>query len=102
MWGPATPLVGDSAVIVGATVTVNGTPLLASPPTVTTTFPVGAPRGTGTGRRVVGRAEVRPGYRHVGPRHPARRRQHGDRRRHRDREGHAVARESTDRHDDVP
>ena len=29
-------------------VTVNITPLLATPPTVTTTFPVVAPLGTGT------------------------------------------------------
>src|SRR5262249_15708678 len=32
----------------GATVTVNDTPLLARPPTVTTTLPVVAPAGTGT------------------------------------------------------
>src|SRR5437667_453379 len=42
------PLVGDRLVIVGGTVTVNDTPLLASPPTVTTTLPVAAPDGTGT------------------------------------------------------
>src|SRR5262249_21758858 len=42
------PLVGERLVIVGATVTVNDTPLLASPPTVTTTLPVVAPAGTGT------------------------------------------------------
>src|SRR5207245_815065 len=42
------PLVGDRLVIVGGTVTVNDTPLLASPPTVTTTLPVVAPVGTGT------------------------------------------------------
>src|SRR5439155_8682673 len=42
------PLVGDRLVIVGGTLTVNATPLLASPPTVTTTFPVVAPAGTGT------------------------------------------------------
>jgi len=29
-----------------AVVTVNGTPLLATPPTVTTTLPVAAPAGT--------------------------------------------------------
>jgi len=33
---------------VGGTVTVNDTPLLARPPTVTTTLPVVAPVGTGT------------------------------------------------------
>src|SRR5258706_4542845 len=32
----------------GGTVTVNETPLLARPPTVTTTMPVVAPAGTGT------------------------------------------------------
>jgi hypothetical protein len=32
----------------GGTVTVKLTPLLATPPTVTTTFPVVAPVGTGT------------------------------------------------------
>src|SRR5438876_138209 len=42
------PLVGDRLVIVGGTVTVKATPLLASPPTVTTTLPVVAPAGTGT------------------------------------------------------
>src|SRR5262249_34131088 len=42
------PLVGERLVIVGGTVTVNETPLLASPPTVTTTLPVVAPAGTGT------------------------------------------------------
>jgi hypothetical protein len=44
------PLVGDSDVIVAVvgSVTVNVTPLLANPPTVTTTFPVTAPIGTRT------------------------------------------------------
>ena len=42
------PLVGDSVVMVGATVTVKGTPVLASALTVTTTLPVVAPAGTGT------------------------------------------------------
>src|SRR5262249_11536719 len=42
------PLVGDRLVRLGATVTVKLTPLLARPPTVTTTFPVVAPAGTGT------------------------------------------------------
>src|SRR5204863_332392 len=45
---PTTPLVGERVVIVGGTITVNETPLLASPPTVTTTLPVVAPAGTGT------------------------------------------------------
>jgi len=40
------PDVTDRLVILGATVTVNGTPLLADPPTVTTTGPVAAPVGT--------------------------------------------------------
>jgi hypothetical protein len=42
------PLVGERLVIVGGTVTVNDVPVLASPPTVTTTLPVVAPVGTGT------------------------------------------------------
>src|SRR6266853_1952252 len=41
------PLVGERLVSVGATVTVNVTPLLARPLTVTTTLPVVAPAGTG-------------------------------------------------------
>jgi hypothetical protein len=45
---PTGPLVGERFVIVGATVTVNEDPLLARPPTVTTTLPVVAPLGTGT------------------------------------------------------
>ena len=44
----AGPVVGERLVIVGGTVTVNDMPLLANPPTVTTTFPVVAPVGTGT------------------------------------------------------
>jgi hypothetical protein len=44
----ADPAVGESEVMVGDTATVNWTPLLASPPTVTTTLPVVAPGGTGT------------------------------------------------------
>jgi hypothetical protein len=40
------PVVGDSVVMLGATVTVKLTPLLARPPTVTTTLPVVAPVGT--------------------------------------------------------
>ena len=42
------PLVGDRVVMVGAAPTVKPTPLLALPPTVTTTLPVVAPAGTGT------------------------------------------------------
>src|SRR5260370_1545571 len=42
------PLIGDRFVMVGGTVTVNATTLLARPPTVTTTLPVVAPAGTGT------------------------------------------------------
>jgi hypothetical protein len=43
---PTTPLVGDRLVTPGAT--PKSAPLLAKPPTVTTTFPVAAPTGTGT------------------------------------------------------
>jgi hypothetical protein len=43
---PTGPEVGDRLVMLGGTVTVNATPLLARPPTVTTTFPVVAPLGT--------------------------------------------------------
>src|SRR5689334_5225710 len=45
---PTGPDVGFRLVIDGGIVTVNVTPLLAVPPTVTTTFPVVAPAGTGT------------------------------------------------------
>ena len=47
---PTGPLVGARLVRLGVGVgtTVNATPLLATPPTVTTTFPVVAPAGTGT------------------------------------------------------
>jgi len=46
---PTNPEVGFRLVILGAeTVTVKPTPLLAAPPTVTTTLPVVAPAGTGT------------------------------------------------------
>src|SRR5215469_9723795 len=45
---PTAPDVGLWLVMLGAAaVTVNATPLLATPPTVTTTFPVVAPLGTG-------------------------------------------------------
>src|SRR5204863_252584 len=48
---PTGPDVGGRRVMIGAgVVTVKGTPLLARPPTVTTTFPVVAPVGTGTVR----------------------------------------------------
>jgi len=43
---PGTPLSGERFAI--PSVTVKLTPLLAKPPTVTTTFPVVAPTGTGT------------------------------------------------------
>jgi hypothetical protein len=44
---PTTPDRGFRLVMLGAgVVTVNATPLLATPPTVTTTFPVDAPAGT--------------------------------------------------------
>ena len=43
---PAVPVDGDRLVITGAGTTVNKTPLLALPLTVTTTFPVVAPVGT--------------------------------------------------------
>jgi hypothetical protein len=45
---PTGPLVGATLVSVGGTLTVKLRPLLASPPTVTTTLPVVAPAGTGT------------------------------------------------------
>ncbi len=43
---PTGPEVGDRLVMLGADDTVKLTPLLATPPTVTTTFPVVAPLGT--------------------------------------------------------
>src|SRR5436190_11215174 len=59
---PTGPDVGLSVMIDGGTVTVKETPLLPSPPTVTTTFPVVAPVGTGTVRlaalQLVGVANV--------------------------------------------
>jgi hypothetical protein len=45
---PMGPDVGFRLVMLGGGVTVKGTPLLACPPTVTTTFPVVAPDGTVT------------------------------------------------------
>jgi hypothetical protein len=45
---PTGPEVGDRFVMLGGTVTVKLTPVLARAPTVTTTFPVVAPVGTGT------------------------------------------------------
>src|SRR5438445_677768 len=45
---PTAPLVGASDVMLGVGNTVNASPLLATPPTVTTTLPVVAPAGTGT------------------------------------------------------
>ena len=41
------PVSGERLVMPGVEPTMNGTPLLATPPTVTTTFPVVAPLGTG-------------------------------------------------------
>jgi len=43
---PTAPVLGVSDVMLGVAVTVNVTPMLAWPPTVTTTFPVVAPVGT--------------------------------------------------------
>ena len=43
---PTAPVLGVSEVMLGAAVTVNRTPLLATPLTVTTTLPVVAPVGT--------------------------------------------------------
>jgi len=45
---PVAPEGGEILVILGVGKTVKLTPLLALPPTVTTTFPVVAPLGTGT------------------------------------------------------
>jgi hypothetical protein len=46
---PAGPVFGDKDVMLGtSSATVKLTPLLACPPTVTTTLPVVAPLGTGT------------------------------------------------------
>lgn len=44
---PTVPEVGLRLVMLGAGVTVNRTPLLGTPPTFTSTFPVVAPDGTG-------------------------------------------------------
>lgn len=44
---PTAPEVGLRLVIAGVVVTVKATPLLAAPPTVTTTLPEVAPDGTG-------------------------------------------------------
>jgi hypothetical protein len=44
---PTAPDVGDKVVMLGVAFTVKLTPLLAAPDTVTTTFPVVAPAGTG-------------------------------------------------------
>jgi hypothetical protein len=45
---PTAPLAVDRLVMAGADTIVKETPLVAAPPTVTTTFPVVAPVGTGT------------------------------------------------------
>jgi hypothetical protein len=43
---PTAPVVGDKLVMLGAGTTVNDTPLLFTPPAVTTTLPVVVPVGT--------------------------------------------------------
>ena len=45
---PAAPEVGERLPIAGGGTTVNPNPLLDTPATLTTTFPVVAPAGTGT------------------------------------------------------
>jgi len=59
---PTEPEAGEKLVIVGGPGTVKGAPLLAKPPTVTTTLPVVAPPGTGTtmfvALQLVGEADV--------------------------------------------
>jgi len=45
---PTGPDVGERLPILGGMITVNSAPLLGRPATVTTTFPVVAPLGTGT------------------------------------------------------
>jgi hypothetical protein len=59
---PTPPDVADRLVITGGGITVNATPLLATPPTVTTRLPVVVPEGTGTlmnvGDQYVGVATV--------------------------------------------
>ena len=91
---PTGPEVGDKVVMLGVAVTVKLTPLLATPPTVTTTFPVVAPLGTGTTMlvalqlvgvaavplkvtvlRALRRAEVHPRNRHRGAHRAGGRRQ---------------------------
>lgn len=50
---PTAPDVGDKLVMLGVPSTVNDSPLLDTPPTVTTTAPVVAPEGTGVMMLVV-------------------------------------------------
>src|SRR5215471_12396835 len=50
---PTLPEAGERLPMLGAGTTVNETPLLALPPTVTTTFPVVAPLGTVTPMEVM-------------------------------------------------
>src|SRR5437899_690192 len=58
---PTTPDVGFRLVMLGGgEVTVKFIPLLATPPTVTTTLPVDAPLGTGATMLVALRSEERP------------------------------------------
>jgi hypothetical protein len=59
-WIPTLPEVVDRLVMLGAGATVNKTPLLAVPPTVTTTFPVVAPVGTVETMLVVVQVEATP------------------------------------------
>jgi hypothetical protein len=55
---PTIPLLGVRPLIFGAPTTVNNTPLLALPATVTTTLPVVAPFGTGTPMLVLFQDEI--------------------------------------------
>ena len=55
---PIGPEVGLMLVMLGGGVTVKGTPLLMTPPTVTTTFPVVAPDGTVTLKLAVDQFDV--------------------------------------------
>src|SRR2546425_662656 len=57
---PTGPPVGFTVVIAGGAVTVKRRPLLAIPPTVTTTFPVVAPAGTVTSMLVSLHADGAP------------------------------------------
>ena len=114
------PLDGERLVMTGGTITVYGKPLLASPPTVTTTLPVVAPAGTGTTMLLAdhdvgvaavplkvtraaafARAEVAAADGDRRRDGTARWREARQRRRHGDGVGQRVARQSTDGDDDV-